>query len=311
LPNHEYVSTDLPGVISISITISNTTQFTPLSYGQRRFEHAVPELPPLAKDFPVHGIPDFMTPRTVRMNWDTYMNHLCDELNQATISTPDYHFSAIKLAEKYSHSSQHASLFNNASMAVNNHWFFRSISPVKMEPSPKFLADIKTNFDSLDNLRLDFLETADAMFGNGFVWLMKEHSSGNLRILCTYNAGSPYPNAHHRRQSREMATQDIASRLSRPQNHVGSFGASSRNPELGPTNALKAEPILCLNMWQQAWLPDYGLMGKRNYILCWWERINWELVEQAAADVGMRFGASYGGGRLGSVVGGSLNDARW
>lgn len=252
-----------------------------------------------------------MTKKCVRMNWSVYMDHLCEQLNLATEGTVDYNLSAIKLAEKYSHSSQHASLFNLASMAVNNHWFFKSLSPVQMKPSPKFLQDIETNFDNLENLRLDLLESADAMFGNGFVWLMKEHATGNLRILCTYNAGSPYPGAHHRRQSHEMVTQDIASKLARVQNSVGAFGASSRNAELGPTNALKAEPILCLNMWQQAWLPDYGLRGKQNYIECWWERINWKAVEAAAQDVGMRFAGNYGSTKLGAFVGGSLNNRRY
>ena len=289
----------------------NTVQFSPISRGQRRFEHTVPELPSIARDFDSLGIPDFMTKHCVQLNWTQYMTHLCNELNKATEGTVDYNLSAVKLAEKYSHSAQNASLFNIASMAVNNHWFFKSLSPTFNNPSPKLLQDIETNFDNLDNLRQDFLETANAMFGNGFVWLMKEHGNGNLRILCTYNAGSPYPGAHHRHQSREMATQDIASRLTRPQNNVGMFGASSRNRELGSTNALKAEPILCLNMWQQAWLPDYGLMGKESYILCWWERINWEMVEQAAQDVTVRFASDYGSTRLGSFVGQSLNSGRY
>lgn len=286
-------------------------RFSPISQGQRRFEHAVPELPAVSRDIPELGIPEFMTSRCVKMNWNRYMGHLCDELNRATEGTVDYNLSAVKLAEKYSHSSQHASLFNIASMAVNNHWFFKSLAPTLTHPSSRFLQDIEANFDNLDNLRQDLLEAADAMFGNGFVWLMKEHTTGNLRILCTYNAGSPYPGAHHRHQSLEMATQDLANRLTRVQNNVGTFGASSRNRELGPTNALKAEPILCINMWQQAWLPDYGLMGKRDYILCWFERINWEAVEQAAQDVGMRFAGNYGSTKLGGFVGQSLNNSRY
>jgi superoxide dismutase, Fe-Mn family len=252
-----------------------------------------------------------MTKRCVQLNWNQYMSYLCNELNNATEGTVDYNLPALKLAEKYSHSSQNATLFNLASMAVNNHWFFKSISPTLKNPSPTFLKDIESNFDNLENLRQDFLETANAMFGNGFVWLMKEHGSGNLRILCTYNAGSPYPGAHHRRQAREMATQDLSNRMTQTSNYAGSFGNSSRYKELGSTNALKAEPILCLNLWQQAWLPDYGLTGKESYILCWWEKIDWEAVGQAAEDVTVRFASNYGSSAIGRVVGSSMNHSRY
>lgn len=255
------------------------------------------------------GIPEFMTKRCVERNWTQYMGHLCKELDKATDGTVDYNLSALKLAEKYSHSSQHASLFNIASMAVNNHWFFKCISPTFNNPSTTLLKDIDANFGSLENLRQDFLETANAMFGNGFVWLMKEHGqSSNLRILCTYNAGSPYPGAHHRHQAREMATTDLSNRLTKAKNYAGSFGNSSKNQERGSTNALKADPILCLNLWQQAYLLDYGLLGKESYVMCWWEKINWEVVEQAAQDVSTKFASNSGyQSPLNNVIGKSLN----
>ena len=120
------------------------------------------------------------------------------------------------------------------------------------------------------------------MFGNGYVWLMKDLSSThNLRILCTYNAGSPLPNAHARRQSTDMATSPspLSSLLSQPQNRTGSFGNHSANAAEFHNGALKALPILCLKVWEHQWLPDYGITGKEAYVKNWWGRIDWDEVQ--------------------------------
>jgi len=45
------------------------------------------------------------------------------------------------------------------------------------------MRNIEMDFESVDHLRSEFLETADAMFGNGFVWLMKPPSAGGMTIL--------------------------------------------------------------------------------------------------------------------------------
>ncbi|KAJ1678059.1 hypothetical protein EV182_004869, partial [Spiromyces aspiralis] len=41
----------------------------------------------------------------------------------------------------------------------------------------------------------------------------------------------------------------------------------------------KFAPILGLNMWQEAYLLDYGL-DKEAYIAKFWEVVNWDLVHQ-------------------------------
>lgn len=37
-------------------------------------------------------------------------------------------------------------------------------------------------------------------------------------------------------------------------------------------------PVLCLNTWQHAYLNDYGVARKREYLARLWERIDWEQV---------------------------------
>jgi Fe-Mn family superoxide dismutase len=112
------------------------------------------------------------------------------------------------------------------------------------------------------------------MFGPGFVWLAKNlDRKGMIQIICTYNAGSPYPAAHARRQSVDMATN-----ASLGNQYAGSMGSLSANTkELAP-GALDLEPILCVNTWEHVWMMDYGVGGKAEYLERWWNRINWEVV---------------------------------
>jgi superoxide dismutase, Fe-Mn family len=210
--------------------------------------------------------------------------------------TADAEVETLTLANRYAHSAAHASIFNVASMAHNNQFFFNCLSPQKTTPSSSFLADVENAFTSFDTLRTEMLETADAMFGNGFVWLFKDDGAGNLRIFCTYNAGSPWPQAHYRRQSRDMSNEYVhlassaaeRARMSKVQNTAGSFGRHAGQGNTLPSGSLSGGPILCVNVWQHAYLRDWGVAGKRRYLTAWWERIDWGAVEQNAALYGGR-----------------------
>jgi superoxide dismutase, Fe-Mn family len=208
--------------------------------------------------------------------------------------TVDDGIPARDLTFKYAHDASHAAIFNYASMAGNNHFFFERLHPGGTQPSSSFLTDIRESFDSLDTLKTEMIETADAMFGNGFVWLFKEDKTGLLRIFCTYNAGSPWPQAHYRLQNRDMATEYVQvggnaaeqQRLGTVQNPAGKFGNHSRPPgqPVAPYGGLMGGPILCVNVWQHMYLRDYGvgIGAKKQYLDNWWNQIDWGMVEQSA-----------------------------
>lgn len=181
-----------------------------------------------------------------------------------------------------------AYLFNLASMAFNNHFFFRGINSnpaVTNTPSSDLVFEINKNFTSLDTLRETFLATADAMFGPGFVWLVQTNDSAAapMRILTTYLAGSPLSGAHYRKQSHDMNTQNTESY--QELNKVGAFGMAAKE-EKKPKKALggvDVVPLLCVNTWEHVWLHDYGVRGKREYLENWWNKIDWEQVRQYAS----------------------------
>ena len=146
------------------------------------------------------------------------------------------------------------------------------------------------DFSSIDTLRQELVATASAMFGPGFVWLVKATDKSQFKLLTTYLAGSPYPGAHFRRQPLDMSTQSQESlgglsgadyaRQTMTQNTVGAFGPRSQ-AKLAP-GGISLVPVLCVNTWEHVWLKDWGIGGKRAFLEAWWERIDWGVVANHA-----------------------------
>lgn len=133
------------------------------------------------------------------------------------------------------------------------------------------------------------------MFGPGFVWLAKNlEREGLIHIFCTYNAGSPYPAAHARRQPVDMATHQQDSTPQGNQ-YAGSMGSHSANTRSLAPGAVNVQPILCVNTWEHVWMMDYGIGGKAEYLERWWDRVNWQAVADNYAAIGSNRDQRVGG----------------
>ena len=194
-----------------------------------------------------------------------------------------------------------APIFNHASMAHNNHFFFKRLSPTPVAMPESLRSALEESFSSVETLRREFVVTASAMFGPGFVWLVRLNSrdapgqANPFRILTTYLAGSPYPGAHWRRQPVDRNTVAGAPAAGGPSPTAG-FGpgsatepsdASSQNAKAAPPGGIDVVPVLCLNTWEHVWLRDYGVGaggygGKRQFVEEWWKTIDWEGVASDA-----------------------------
>lgn len=147
---------------------------------------------------------------------------------------------------------------------------------------------------------------AYSMFGPGFVWLVRtdnnteRNPSRRFRLMCTYLAGSPLAGAHNRAQPLDMNTQNVAAaqaaggvqglseeeirrQQTQVQNNVGVVGAHAKRRD----GALKTSfggvhvtPVLCVNTWQHAWLPDHGVVGKMSFLEKWWDLVDWNVVDE-------------------------------
>ena len=191
-------------------------------------------------------------------------------------------------------------------MAHNNHFFFNCLSPKPTSMPPTLSNQLAQDFSSVETLRREFIATTAAMFGPGFVWLVKLTDQAQFRILPTYLAGTPYPGAHQRRQPVDLATQsDYApagpdpsslsaadhARQTTVQNSVGAFGpGSAQQPRMLAPGGVGLTPVLCINTWEHVWLRDWGVAGKKAYLEKWWDMVDWRVVASNASVGGSRRG---------------------
>ncbi|KAH8726305.1 Fe superoxide dismutase-like protein [Phaeosphaeriaceae sp. PMI808] len=270
-----------PGAVQRSLTsVSSRT---------RLFARTLYAVPTLANHEEVQqkGIPGLLSPQGFQTAYTDYQKHMVDELNASTAGTPFENQETKSLVIEFARDPARAYAFNIASMAFNNHFFFRGINTnpdVQSEPPSDLKNQITKDYSSLDTLRDTFLTTAEAMFGPGFVWLVQTNDTqlGSLRILPTYIAGSPLSGAHYRRQSHDLNTHNADSYQAL--NKVGTFGSAAKqnNGPKKPLGGVDVVPLMCVNTWEHVWLQDYGVQGKRRFLEAWWDKIDWDLVRQNA-----------------------------
>ena len=123
----------------------------------------------------------------------------------------------------------------------------------EMEPSDSVINLLSRDFESFDHFKRKFQSHAAGMIGCGWVWLVKSaNSTGDyLNILTTFNGATPLFKSNHRTASSFAALDSISN--------------------------IKNSPILGLNLWESAFILDYGL-DRDSYINNWWKAINWNVV---------------------------------
>lgn len=118
----------------------------------------------------------------------TYVDK-CNELIQAT-PFKDMRLEEIilKTANK---DGKERKIFNNASQAWNHTFFWNCMIPEgKKQPGGSFHKALEIHFNNLESFIDKFSESANAIFGSGWNWLVK-NNDGSLSIVSYSNAESP------------------------------------------------------------------------------------------------------------------------
>ncbi|KKF94398.1 putative 37S ribosomal protein S26A mitochondrial [Ceratocystis platani] len=240
--------------------------------------HRVPKL-----DYAIeNGISEFLSPGALDIAWTRYMSMTLEHLSNVVYDTEFADKEVKNIVTMTARDPETAHIFNYASAAHNNHIFFQMLDNNPAEMPIKLQTDLQMSFGTIDNLRREMIGTALAMFGPGFVWLVKT-AMNEYRVMNTYLAGSPYPTAHWRAQTMDMNTLGA-------NNSASSFieSTQTRAPSAKssvPPGGVAVTPLLCLNTWEHVWLTDYGIEGKKQYCMNWWHKINWSKVEHLAGTV--------------------------
>ena len=248
-----------------------------------------------------------LSPAGFDLAWTQYQRHLVNELNRLTSGTKDGDRATKDVLLAHARTPSKAATFNYASMAWNTHQTMTTLSPTPAPISTSLAKRIENAFSSVDSLRAHFLATANAMFGPGFVWLIKNNNAreGNpandpqLSILATYIAGSPLHGAHFRRQPIDLNTENPATAYNTTDNDAdpnrpnwdgspsqlrttaGAFGSASGSldSKLGLGGAY-LEVMLGVCTWPHFYTHDFGVGGKSEYLKAWWDSVDWNVVER-------------------------------
>ncbi|KAK6063498.1 37S ribosomal protein S26, mitochondrial [Seiridium cupressi] len=275
----------------------------------RRDLHQVPYLH-IPGSPATEGIAGLLSEDGFNLAYTQYMQFAIEKLNALTAGTDLEQMPTRNIISKTAREPSQAPIFNYASMVHNTHFFFENLKP-REEPKEELQADatdppnpipeklkvaLEGSFSSMETLRLEMSAIANAMFGPGFVWLVKIRKLNEYRILTTYLAGSPYTDAHWRRQPFDTNTIEGPTSAEKTGYASEFFGRSAlgagadNGSQWAKNNApggIDVTPVLCLNTWEHVWLRDYGIGvggygGKRLYIENWWNCINWEAVMEHA-----------------------------
>ncbi|ATY60291.1 Fe superoxide dismutase [Cordyceps militaris] len=275
--------------LALAQSLRPSTTSTASRFAAPLATRAIHHVPTLKHDFS-EGVPSLMSPGGFNIAWSEYMALTVEKLNALTadkLLLPGTEFEdkdTKTIALMTAREPNQAPIFNYASMAHNNHFFFQGIAPAPVAMPEQLRGELEASFSSVETLRREMVLTASAMFGPGFVWLVKTGPAA-YRVLSTYLAGSPYPGAHWRAQPTDMNTVgDQGSARSYFRNQFQ--GTQHRGGNLAP-GGIELQPLLCLNTWEHTWLLDWGVGaggngGKAAFAEAWWELVDWELVSSRA-----------------------------
>jgi Fe-Mn family superoxide dismutase len=241
-------------------------------YLAKRSIHIAPRLAH-ERAFAQAGVKGLMSPAQFQTAWIDHQNYLTKNLTLKTVDTEYETKSPLAITLATAKKPLQGDIFHYASMAHNNHLFFQQLkdnelqTPVdESEIKPQLLENIKSTFVSLDNFRNEFLYTADVMSGNGWVFLVEDENK-KLKIVSCNNDGTPY--FYGRNQPINLNT---------------AFDYADYEPLLQHKDSIKAGkkdyslPIICANVWEHAYLLDYGVTGKDEYLERLWNNIDWNVV---------------------------------
>jgi Fe-Mn family superoxide dismutase len=144
--------------------------------------HTLPELP-----YSETALEPHISRETLQYHHGKHHNAYVTKLNQLI---PGTEFEKSTLKEIILKAD--GAIFNQAAQVWNHTFYFNCLSNENeaTEPKGELLAEIVKSFGSVNELIQKFNEKAVALFGSGWVWLVK-NPDGTLGIEATTNAGNP------------------------------------------------------------------------------------------------------------------------
>jgi Fe-Mn family superoxide dismutase len=237
----------------------------------------------------VDGCAPFLSASTVKQISQTWQAGLLDLLNQEVRDTQFASSSIVETVIGLAQNREKLLAFNYASQALNNAFFLSSIAPQDKlrnpTPLPKLATAVSKSFGSFPEMCLAFSAAAYGMSSSGWVWLVTDQHR-NLGIVPTFGAGTVIVQ-NRIQQGKHFAIPSINDQPTNDADRPNSTDRPARPAEslfgaLGIADKVGKElyPLLNISVHEHAWLADYGIMGKEEYLTRFWNCVNWDKVEE-------------------------------
>lgn len=244
--------------------------------------HVVPKLPN-GQELSRRGIPKVLSKDGFDLVWSQQQGYVCDKLTLATAGTSLESYLPFHILLKTAKNQHQSHIFNLASAAHNNHLFIENILPVTEEgsalsetnkPSRLLEARLVDSFGhGWDQVKEEMVKSAtDNVIGEGWLFLV-ENSNKELHILTIQNNGTPY--YFPRNQLFDM---NSAIRPEEYQHIKSVKELVDKASELGKKVDDWTMPLICVNLWDHAYLADYGVQNRAKYVRNVLDNLNWSVV---------------------------------
>jgi Fe-Mn family superoxide dismutase len=152
------------------------------------------ELTPLP--FSSDDLAPYISKKTLDLHYGKHHKHYVDTLNHLIAGTRYDTMNLEEVMQKSIDGLDEKEIFNNAAQAWNHTFFWNCLTPDSAgRPDNKTSRQLSEEFGSFNDFKSIFTETAEAVFGSGWVWLVK-NPEGMLSIEATKNAGNPLIKNH-------------------------------------------------------------------------------------------------------------------
>ncbi|MBQ2844423.1 MAG: superoxide dismutase [Alphaproteobacteria bacterium] len=128
----------------------------------------------------------YISAETLETHHGRHVATYIDNLNKLIENTPYADLSLIEIIKESANRPEDKKIFNNAAQVYNHDFFFHGMCPKCTTEIPQ---EIIESFGSAENFKNQFKESATALFGSGYTWLVRD--GDKLKIINTSNADTP------------------------------------------------------------------------------------------------------------------------
>lgn len=248
------------------------------------------------------GLPPLFSAGGYRQAWTEYQGHVIDGLNRVSADTDYAHMSLVKVIAQTARTARLAPVYNHAALAFSNHFFFDALrtdasasgqAGQQAVVPQALLRRIDADLGGMEMLRDHIRAVAKAMVGSGWVWLVLD-GQGSLRVLATYNSGTPFDMSRAQRTDGNSADTPDAAVDAAADAGAGADASSESTGLTGQANGTalykatqrpySLSPVACLSVWEHSYLYDFGVAGKGKYVDAWFDALDWDRVHGRMAE---------------------------